>query len=284
MLYKKAIEAVGGTQMTIRSECRKRDRSPKKIVLAFLLFVLIYTLITTILQFCFKRITASAHKESGSISVFNETQTIDFQKIVILDAGHGGEDGGASSKSGVQEKDLNLSVALLLADHLRLNGIKVILTRDSDRLLYDPNTNYEGRKKVLDLKTRVEIAERVASEHPNSEILFLSIHMNAYPSESVKGLQVWYSKNSESKSKHLAESIQNTAKSLLQPENNRKVKVAGSNIYLLDRIEIPAVLVECGFLSNASEARLLSDSSYQKKLAFSLFSAVTDYFSQPTSP
>lgn len=270
--------------MIKRSEYTKQELQPFKIILTFLLFVLIYALFTTILQICFKRMTLSVQKESGAVSVFSESDGNDVQKIVILDAGHGGEDGGASSRSGVQEKDLNLSVAFLLADHLRLNGYKVILTRDSDRLLYDPSTNYEGRKKVLDLKARVKIAERVASEHPNNEILFLSIHMNAYPSESVKGLQVWYSPNSELKSKHLAESIQNTAKSLLQPENNRKVKVAGSNIYLLDRIEIPAVLVECGFLSNDSEARLLSDPSYQKKLAFSLFSAVTDYFAQPTSP
>ena len=269
--------------MTKQSEHKKTQLQPFKIALAFLFFVLIYALITTILQLSFKRMTLLLYKESGSVSVFNETDTTSHQKIVILDAGHGGEDGGASSKSGIQEKELNLSVALLLADHLRLNGIKVILTRDSDRLLYDPNTNYEGRKKMLDLKTRVEIAERVASDHPNSEILFISIHMNAYPSENVKGLQVWYSKNSESKSKHLAESIQDTAKALLQPENNRKIKVAGSNIYLLDRIEIPAVLVECGFLSNVSEAKLLSDKTYQKKLAFSLFSAVTDYFAQSVS-
>ncbi len=261
-----------------------RDKAhPTEIAFTLLLFILICATVTSTLRLPLQHSTLSAEEERDSTSVFHDTDGESAERIVILDAGHGGEDGGASSKSGVKEKDLNLSVSLLLADSLRLKGVTVILTRDTDRLLYDPNSNYKGQKKALDLKARKEIAERVKSEHPKSEILFVSIHMNSYPSESAKGLQVWYSPNSEAESRSLAEKIQNTARDLLQPSNNRKIKKAGSNIYLLDRIMIPAVLVECGFLSNEGEATLLSDATYQKKLTSALFSAIMDYFSQSAS-
>ena len=267
-----------------RSQHRKKH--PLKTVFTLFLFVLIYAIVTMTIAQSFRRLTTSKSKEKDTVEVFQDLDGSGTspQRIVVLDAGHGGEDNGTTSKSGIKEKELNLSLTFLLADHLRMSGIKVIFTRDSDRLLYDPSSDYEGRKKVLDLRTRAEIAERVALEYPSSEILFISIHMNSFPLESAKGLQVWYSPNDELHSSSLAEMIQLTVKALLQPDNNRKIKEAGTNIYLLDRIEIPAVLVECGFLSNESEATLLNDPQYRKKLALSLFCAITDYFTKSNSP
>jgi len=188
---------------------------------------------------------------------------------IVLDAGHGGEDGGASSASGALEKDINLAITLTLRDLLVANGARVILTRSEDTLLYDKTVDYRGRKKALDLAARRKIAE----ETPNA--LFVSIHMNAFPQTQYKGLQVWYSKNTPA-SLTLAQSIQELARDQLQPENDRRVKAATSSIYLLHHLTCPAVLIECGFLSNPEEASLLATDEYQNRLAFLLFLAITD--------
>ena len=167
--------------------------------------------------------------------------------VVILDAGHGGEDGGTSGNGGtVVEKDLNLTITKLIEERLTEKGISVICTRSEDILLYDKNEDYKGRKKMLDLAARLNVAK----QNPNS--VFVSIHMNAFPKSQYSGLQVYYSPN-DPRSAQLANAIQSNTKLQLQSTNNRASKKAGSNIYLLDRIESPAVLIECGFLSNPEE-------------------------------
>ena len=186
---------------------------------------------------------------------------------VVLDAGHGGEDGGAVGASGVYEKDVNLAVTLILRDLLVANGVNVVLTREDDRLLYDREVNYHGRKKALDLAARKQIAEKT----PNA--VFVSIHMNAYPQSQYRGLQVWYSPNNES-SEPLAAALQARIANSLQPENERRVKPATSSIYLLHRLKVPAVLVECGFLSNPEECAALEDPAYQRQLALELFAGL----------
>ena len=188
---------------------------------------------------------------------------------VVIDAGHGGEDGGAVSADGLAEKDLNLDIALRLHDLLTANGIPVVMTRTEDTLLYDRSVNYKGRKKALDLAARRGIAEKT------QDCVFVSIHMNAYPDERYDGLQVWYSPNNAA-SKLLAEAVQSMARELLQPENDRQVKPATSAIYLLHHLNVPAVLVECGFLSNPAEAAKLATPEYRQKVAFSLFLAVCE--------
>ena len=185
------------------------------------------------------------------------------QKTVVLDAGHGGEDGGASSADGLVEKDVNLALALAMRDILTANGVKVILTRDTDTLLYDRNVNFQGRKKALDMAARLKIT----NETPDA--VFVSLHMNTYPLPSCKGVQVWYSENNDT-SLELAKSIHKTAQKLMQPDNDRPLKKSGSSIYLLHRLDCPAVLVECGFLSNPEEAALLADASYRQQLALTL--------------
>ena len=184
-------------------------------------------------------------------------------KTVVLDAGHGGEDGGASSAGGVLEKDLNLALALTMRDILVANGVNVILTRETDTLLYDRNVNFEGRKKKLDMAERIKITTDA------SDPLFVSLHMNTYPNPSCKGLQVWYSENNVA-SIELAKTIQQSTQEILQHENDRPVKRSGSSIYLLHKLECPAVLVECGFLSNPAEAALLADENYRQQLALTL--------------
>ena len=188
---------------------------------------------------------------------------------VVIDAGHGGEDGGALSAAGLYEKDVNLAVAFALRDLLEMNGIPVVMTRDEDVLLYDRNADYQGRKKVLDLAARKTVADN------SGDCLFISIHMNAFPQAQYSGTQVWYG-TKDPLSESVAASIQKNAL-LLQPENHRKIKEAGSNIYLLDKITAPCVLVECGFLSNPAEAERLSDPDYQKALAFMIFSGIAEY-------
>lgn len=188
---------------------------------------------------------------------------------VVIDAGHGGEDGGAVSADGLLEKDVNLDIAMRLCDLLTANGIPVVMTRTKDILLYDRNADYEGRKKSLDLAARRKIAE----ETPNC--LFVSIHMNSFPDARYDGLQVWYSPNDPA-SETVAQTIQKTAKDVLQPENDRKIKAATSAIYLLHHLTVPAVLVECGFLSNPAEAAKLGTDAYRQDVAFTLFLAISE--------
>jgi N-acetylmuramoyl-L-alanine amidase len=196
---------------------------------------------------------------------------------VVIDAGHGGEDGGASSASGVVEKEVNLAVAFALRDLLEAAGVPVVMTRTEDRLLYDRNVDFQGRKKVLDLAARRIVAEKTAEAvaAEGGVCLFISIHMNAFPQPQYNGMQVWYGAG-HPLSAEVAESIQSASVALM-PDNHRKTKVAGSNIYLLDRIKTPAVLVECGFLSNPAEAERLERADYQHALAALLYGAMSPY-------
>lgn len=193
--------------------------------------------------------------------------------VIIIDAGHGGEDGGASGSDGVLEKDLNLDVSFILSDMLRAGGVPVIMTRTEDILLYDRNIDYKGRKKVLDLKARLKISD------DNPGALFVSIHMNAFPQKKYSGLQVYYSTN-EAGSKLLADKIQDIVRISLQPENLRESKSAGSNIFLLHKNENTAVLVECGFLSNDAECEKLSDPAYRQQLTLALFCGIMEYLGE----
>ena len=187
---------------------------------------------------------------------------INNSKIVIVDAGHGGEDGGASGVNGVLEKDLNLQMALELGARFEEAGYAVVYTRTDDRLLYREEENVKGIRKISDLKNRCKIAEM----YPDS--VFVSVHMNSFGDSKYSGLQVYYStKNEESET--IARGIQERVKSDVQNENNRKVK-KGDGIYILENISNPAVLVECGFLTNSDECKKLSEKEYQKQLSFSI--------------
>ncbi len=192
---------------------------------------------------------------------------------VVIDAGHGGEDGGTSGSDGTVEKDVNLKIALIVRDILASNGVGVVMTREDDRLLYDAYgdlSDYAGKKKVYDLRNRLRIAE----EHPGAALV--SIHMNAFSGKQYSGLQVYYSPN-DAESARLAGLVQSTVRSYIQPDNDRETKRAGSSIYLLNRIKSPAVLIECGFLSNAEECGKLNDPAYCQALALAISSAIMEF-------
>lgn len=191
--------------------------------------------------------------------------SVEVNKTIILDPGHGGMDSGAVGIGGSYEKDLNLSVSLIMRDLLTAMGYHVVMTRDDDRLLCDESVNLP--KKSQDLKNRLAYQEK----YPDA--LFVSIHMNKFPIEKYSGLQVYYSPN-HPLGREYADTIRIAVKEKLQTENNREIKPATSAIYILDRIRIPAILVECGFLSNYAEESLLRDAQYQKKLAAVLCGAI----------
>ncbi len=192
---------------------------------------------------------------------------------LVIDPGHGGEDGGASSPDGtLVEKDLNLAVAQRMEKLADLLGIPALLTRNEDTLLYDrfgDLSDYTGKKKTYDLRNRL----RIAQEHPDAA--FCSIHMNKFPTEECQGLQVYFSPHTE-KSRAAATLVQTYAKSYLDPGNTRQIKKATSAIYLLNRLRAPAVLVECGFLSSPVDAGKLGEANYQLQLAGVITAALAE--------
>ena len=230
------------------------------------------TMVAVLLLLIISLITLAFVALSGSLSGINKKANTSPITTVIIDAGHGGEDGGAVGDDGSEEKALNLHIAMILRDMLQSEGINVIMTRTEDILLYDRNADYEGRKKVLDLEHRV----KVSRDNPGA--LFVSIHMNAFPQKKYDGLQVYFPIGDEY-SMELASIIQQNVRSTLQPQNLRKPKGAGSNIYLLDKNPNPAVLIECGFLSNDAECAKLNDPLYRQQLALILYDSIVKFVS-----
>lgn len=205
--------------------------------------------------------------ESGK-SVVTSIPTED-KVIVVIDPGHGGEDGGAVAQDGTTEKELNLEFGRTLDSLCGLFGIESVLTRDKDELLYDRYDDledYKGKKKVYDLKNRLKFTESCGDK-----AIFVGLHMNKFSDGKYSGTQIYYSPNTDS-SRVLAESMQNKIKNTLQPDNERAIKRAGSSIFLLNRLKGTAILAECGFLSNEDETMRLKNADYKKE--FSLTTAV----------
>ncbi len=229
----------------------------------------IYLIILAVLLISFCIVMFSAF---SNITAHTSAEIDDDRITVIIDAGHGGEDGGAEV-DGILEKDINLSIADKLADTLRLCGVRVTEIRDEDISVYDDSAQSLREKKVSDLKHRVEIVN--GSENN----ILVSIHQNKFDNSAYSGAQVFYSSNND-KSRVLAESIRNSVVSLLQNDNTRELKPANSDIYLLDNATVPAVIVECGFLSNDEERAKLLDSGYQSEMAYSIAMGVLEYIDQ----
>ena len=181
---------------------------------------------------------------------------------IVLDAGHGGWDPGKTGTNGKNEKELNLAVVEKLEEYLEMGGAKVILTREKDDAL--------GAGKKADMAERKRIANESGAD------ILVSIHQNAFPSARAKGAQVFYHSSSEN-GKILAECVQENLRSRVDGSNGRQAK-ENKDYYILRTTEIPAVIVECGFLSNAEEERLLNDGEYQEKLAWAIYCGILDYF------
>lgn len=201
----------------------------------------------------------------------NTTQPVSAQpqKIIVIDAGHGGEDGGATA-NGVSEKDVNLDIALKLRDLLTFSGYHVVMIRETDTSIYDASAQTISEKKVSDLHNRLSI---INSSEDN---ILISIHQNKFEQSQYSGAQIFYSDNN-TQSSVLAESIRKSITGFLQPDNERELKVGGSNIYILDKATVPAVIVECGFLSNPDEAEKLSDDHYRTQMTFAIYCGFLEY-------
>ncbi len=193
--------------------------------------------------------------------------------VIIIDAGHGGEDGGTQSADGVLEKDINLSISLKLEKILKRYGFTTVMIRDSDKMIYDESASTVRNKKTSDLHNRMAVMKK----HP--DCIFLSIHQNHFSESKYSGAQVFYCKSQEG-SAELAESIQKSIVSSLQKENTRQIKQCTSSVYLIYNAVTTAVMVECGFLSNKDEAQKLSENTYQYEMALAISKGLVNYLQQ----
>lgn len=227
-------------------------------------------------------------KEIFSLSVFclavvfgffvNRTETAStvsakyynsFPKVII-DAGHGGFDGGAVAFDGTNEKDINLAIAKKLDGILRFYGFSTVMTRTSDSAINDSGDKIRSQKKS-DMYNRLSFMEN------NPDAVFVSIHLNKYTTSAASGAQTFYSDNFE-QSKTLADDIQKSITSLIEPYNKRVIKKGTSDAFLLYNAKTPAVIVECGFLSNHQDLEKLKDNNYQNKMAFAIADGILNFY------
>lgn len=192
------------------------------------------------------------------------------QTTVIVDAGHGGEDGGAIGKSGSFEKDINLAFALKTNDYLTLFGIPTYMVRTEDVAIGDNSLPTIRKRKISDIHARTALMDFIDNS------IYLSIHQNEFSQSYVHGTQVFYSPNSI-ESKDFANTIQSTICELTQPNNTKISKESGTNIYVLYNATRPACLCECGFISNYDEEKLLLSEDYQNKFSLALSYGVLRY-------
>lgn len=188
---------------------------------------------------------------------------------LVIDAGHGGLDAGTIGIDGTKEKDINLSIALILYDFAMVSGIPCFLVRDGDYLVYGET----------DDKSRSDLYNRLDYINSIDNSILISIHQNHFEDEKEWGMQVWYSPNDE-KSKIIADNILNVTKANLQPDNTRLNKRSDSSYYLLYKAQAPSVMVECGFMSNSEENEKLKNTRYQKQIAYSILLGFSQFLAE----
>ena len=189
--------------------------------------------------------------------------------VIIIDAGHGGEDGGAVGVDGTYEKDINLQISLKINDILSIFGYKTHLIRTTDTAIHTSGDSIRERK-VSDIHNRTDTMNLYEN------CIYLSIHQNKYEDSRIWGAQTFYSTNC-GESKEIAQLIQNAVKSQLQPNNTRQIKKSGTDIYVLYNATKPAIMVECGFVSNQNELNQLKDSLYQNNMALTIATGIINY-------
>ena len=191
-------------------------------------------------------------------------------KTIVIDAGHGKPDEGAESSKGTTEAETNLKIALKLQNLLEQSGSTVLLTRSDENAIYDLDSKTLRQKKISDIHNRVKIGNESSAD------IFVSIHLNKIPQQQYDGWQTFYNAKS-AEGQRLAVSIQNNLNDAIQRENNRIAKSI-ENIYIVKHVDIPTTIVECGFLSNPDEEKLLLEDEYQNKLAWGIYNGIIDYF------
>lgn len=226
--------------------------------------------ISFLLLFCMSLILFAAETMRAFGIVNFHAEFLEKRGTVVIDAGHGGEDGGTVGINGESEKDINLAIAIELEKYLLQNNFDVIMIRDGDYSVGDNSLSTVAERKRSDTKSRLRTVEQAG------ECVLISIHQNHFTESKYYGAQVFYSGNRE-ESAQLAEAIRQNIVSSLQPENRRENKEAEKNIYLLYNCQVPAVLVECGFLSNPDEAAKLNTEAYQKSVAAVIYNGLIDY-------
>lgn len=209
--------------------------------------------------------TASSHM----VTTMAENRPILREKVIVIDAGHGGEDGGATSCSGVLESKINLEISLKLDALLHFLGYETKMIRTSDVSVYTEG-NSIAAKKASDLKNRVKLVNET------EDALLISIHQNIFADSRYSGAQVFY--NAVEGSKELAQALQTAFVASINPESNRKIKPA-NGVYLMEHIKSPGVLVECGFLSCPEEEAKLRTGEYQQKICCVIVSTVSTFLS-----
>ena len=193
--------------------------------------------------------------------------------VVLLDAGHGGEDPGAvSDYSGIKEKDINLSIAKKVQELLTSQNITTNMTRNEDKLIYTPETTNIVQKRRQDLLRRKKLMDE------NKTGIVVSIHLNKFPQTKYYGAQTFYANNSP-ESQVLASCIQKKLRENVDPSNTREALLKKEPIIILKNVKTPTVVVECGFLSNQEEEKRLASSEYQDKLALAISEGIKDYLS-----
>ena len=183
-------------------------------------------------------------------------------QTLVIDPGHGGEDGGAVSADGQPESQINLAIACSLDQLMGFYGVPAVMTRTEDVSIHDTDAQTLREKKVSDLKNRVALIDSI----PNATLI--SLHQNASPNPSHRGFQVFYGQ--QVLSRPLAQAVQQALTAVLEPEMERSAQSVSSSVYLMSHVSCRAILVECGFVSNPEEAGLLQQPAYQRKLAMTL--------------
>ena len=186
--------------------------------------------------------------------------------VIVIDAGHGGEDPGMIGIKNLEEKGINLQIAKKLCAHLEKEGYTVVMTREKDQGLYGESRN---NRKAQDMQKRIRIIKET------TPLLTVSIHQNSYTSPEIQGAQVFYYGQSEN-GKKLAEILQTALIEQVDPDNHRAAK-ANESYYLLKKTPTPTVIVECGFLSNPTEAELLLQDDYQDQLVNAIYTGIKTY-------
>lgn len=194
------------------------------------------------------------------------------KKVIVLDAGHGGADGGCVGVNGVYEKDINLSIVKYLGTLLDFAGYEVVYTRDEDVSIYDNGVEGLRNQKISDMENRLEIVK----SYPDS--VFISVHQNQYVKPEYFGGQMFYTTNNSGNFRFAT--IMQGLFAELQPNNDRSVKLIDNGLYLFKTTEQPALLIECGFLSNENDAAQLSSTEYQKKVAFTIYKGITHFLKE----
>ncbi len=240
-----------------------------KIIAPITTKIRLYLLLT--LFVIFSSLIAGTHFVNKLTAIKASSGDTAITNTVIIDAGHGGPDGGTSADDGTLEKEINLQIALKLDEALKAMGVETVMIRTEDISIHNSAAKTIREKKISDIKNRLEIINKTENS------IFVSIHQNHFSVSKYNGTQVFYSKN-HPLSHTLANSIRQPIISYLQPENSREIKESDSGIYLLYHTQRPAVMVECGFLSNFEETKKLKDDAYQKKLAFLIAVGIFDYF------